>query len=385
MPRKKDNEIYSYKLKSGKIKYGFKTYIGIDKETGKSVKVTRQGFNTRKEAEQEKYRLKVEGGTKVNRKRKQSKNSKTVDDIWNIFYESQQLTLRPSTLVRNESVYKYHIEPEFGNSYINYINIDHLQKWVNDCAKNYVKYRMIVNLMKRLIGLAIYKGYATKNPFDRIIIPKKGKAAKKDSKDNYLELDELKDFLATAKTVSPQVYTFFMTSAYLGLRRGEALAIQWDDIDFDNKIAHISRTVTIDEADKKKIGPTKTRDKYRKINGIPIAEKLLDVLKEYKKYEGENNNPFLFHTATGEFYNTAIVQNWLQAIYRKNPNLKRITAHGLRHTLASLLFETNSNISVSDVQYMLGHKDSKTTLDIYTTVTKKQKKNLRNSINDLKI
>ena len=40
MPRRKDNEIYEYKLKSGKTKYGFKTYVGINKETGKPVKVT---------------------------------------------------------------------------------------------------------------------------------------------------------------------------------------------------------------------------------------------------------------------------------------------------------------------------------------------------------
>lgn len=50
MPRRKDNEIYKYKLKSGKVKFGFKTYVGINKATGKPIKVTRQGFETRKEA-----------------------------------------------------------------------------------------------------------------------------------------------------------------------------------------------------------------------------------------------------------------------------------------------------------------------------------------------
>ncbi len=44
MPRRKDNEIYKYKLKSGKVKFGFKTYVGINKATGKPIKVTRQGL-----------------------------------------------------------------------------------------------------------------------------------------------------------------------------------------------------------------------------------------------------------------------------------------------------------------------------------------------------
>lgn len=39
MPRRKDTEIYTYKLKSGKTKYGFKTYVGINKENGKAIKV----------------------------------------------------------------------------------------------------------------------------------------------------------------------------------------------------------------------------------------------------------------------------------------------------------------------------------------------------------
>lgn len=72
MPRRKDNEIYEYKLKSGKTKYGFKTYVGINKETGKPVKVTRQGFSTRKEAEQAKTVVKADGpkNTAIKRKKR---------------------------------------------------------------------------------------------------------------------------------------------------------------------------------------------------------------------------------------------------------------------------------------------------------------------------
>ena len=59
MPRRRDKEIYSYKLKkSGKIRWAFKTYIGLDPETGKAHNVTRQGFKTYKDAEQAKFDLK---------------------------------------------------------------------------------------------------------------------------------------------------------------------------------------------------------------------------------------------------------------------------------------------------------------------------------------
>lgn len=52
-------------------------------------------------------------------------------------------------------------------------------------------------------------------------------------------------------------------------------------------------------------------------------------------------------------------------------NLDKITPHGLRHTHCSLLFEAGA--SLKEVQVRLGHSDVKTTMDIYTHVTKKAK------------
>ena len=63
--------------------------------------------------------------------------------------------------------------------------------------------------------------------------------------------------------------------------------------------------------------------------------------------------------------------------------IRQITPHGLRHTLATLLYEGNPHIKPQDVQFMLGHKTVKTSLNIYTHVTKKQKKDIKDSINNL--
>ncbi|MDK6376722.1 site-specific integrase [Lactobacillus crispatus] len=380
MPRRKDNEIYSYKLKSGKTKFGFKTYVGINQETGKPVKVTRQGFATRKEAEQAKTKIKAGGAGKV--ASKQNKQRKTVNDVWQEFSATQKLSIRPSSLLRTKNLYKK-IEAEFANAYIDSINVDHLQKWTDSCARNYVEYKPIVNLFRKLIKTAIFKGWAESNPFDRVIIPKSGKKSATDSKDNYLEANDLEKFLATAKEINSKIYVFMIITVSLGLRRGEAFALQWKDLDFKNKLAHIRRTVTMTSTGAKSIGPTKTSDKYRRIDGVPMSDKLVSVLKDYHKHA--NDSKFIICNRKGDYYNTSMASIWLGKIYEKQPRLKRITTHGLRHTLASLLFETNSNITPQAVQYMLGHKDVKTTLDIYTSVTKKQKENLKRSVNDLKL
>lgn len=385
MPRKKDPEIYEYKLKSGKTRYGFKTYLGTSRETGKPIKVTRQGFVTRKEAVAAKTKLKANGATHEEKIRDDHKHTKTIDEAWKALYKFQEVALRPSSLYRKESAYTNAIAPDFGGVYINSINIDHLQKWVNKIARKYVRYRKVIGVFQEIVKFGLVKRWLRDDPFARIVIPTKGKQPTKDNKDNYLEAKELKQFLQTANQVSPQIYTFFVTTAFLGLRRGEALALKWEDLDLKNQIAYISKTVTRDSNGHKTIGPTKTNDPYRKNNGIPISNQLLSVLIAYKDLTKGDNAEFIFKNAKGDFCDTSACDKWIKKIYAKNPNLKHITTHGLRHTLASLLFEENKNISVSEVQYMLGHRNAKTTLDIYTSVTNKQKQNLLDSVNNLKL
>lgn len=373
MPRKKDSEIYEYKLKSGKTRYGFKTYLGTSRETGKPIKVTRQGFTTHKEAIAAKTKLKANGATHEEKIRDAQKHTKTIDEVWKSMCHSQELSLRPSSLYRKNSAYKNTIAPDFGEVYINAINIDHLQKWVNEMARKYVRYRKVIGVFQEIVKFGLVKRWIRDDPFGRIVIPAKGKKPKKDSKNNYLEVDELKQFLKTANQVSPKIYTFFVTTAFLGLRRGETLALKWEDLDLKNQIAYISKTVTRDTNGHKMIGPTKTNDPYRKNNGIPISDKLLSILTAYKELTKANETEYIFKNAKGDFCDTSACDKWLKKIYAKNPNLKHITIHGLRHTLATLLFEENKNISVSEVQYMLGHKNAKTTLDIYTSVTNKNR------------
>ena len=61
------------------------------------------------------------------------------------------------------------------------------------------------------------------------------------------------------------------------------------------------------------------------------------------------------------------VETSLQEFYKAHKELKPIAPHGFRHTHASLLFEAGATIK--EVQERLGHKDAKTTLNIYTHVT----------------
>lgn len=353
MPRRKDTEIYTYKLKSGKTKYGFKTYVGINKENGKAIKVTRQGFNTRKEAEAAKTKIKADGAKDVAR----------------------------SSVSKIKTIWKNEIQNEFGENYIDHIDIDHLQQFADNLAANMVKFRRPLNLLHRLIKYAIMRDWCSIDPFEKIIIPKKSLKKSTMPEKNFYELNELKEFLNSAKEHNLRYYTYFMLLGSLGLRRGEALALKWKNINFDKMTVHIEQTVTRDENNKKHIGPTKTPSSNRILT---LSDNLAKALKEYRNSQVAfySTDDYIFHTRTGNYISPSSPEDWINSVYKYNPSLRKITPHGFRHTLATLLYDGNDKITPKDVQTVLGHKRVTTALDIYTHVTKKQKENIKNSINN---
>ena len=136
----------------------------------------------------------------------------------------------------------------------------------------------------------------------------------------------------------------------------------------------------------KAIGRGKQTKLYLKTTktGKPRTLKLdditLSILKEWNKLQKQQyiklgfntlkKNQLMFSNAKNEFIQTVQVQKWMYSVQNKF-QLKRVSPHGLRHTHCSLLFEAGA--SIKEVQDRLGHSDVKTTLDIYTHITKKAK------------
>lgn len=398
MARKKDAEIKPYKLKNGETYYKLKAYIGIDPETGKQVRVTRSKLKTRKEAEDLRNKLKAQGPHAVLNNLKKSSDRKTVRDVFEIWLDIQRMESRGSTIKRLLDTWKNHTEPDFGDDYIDAVSPDHIQRYVNNLASKYVTYKNQVSQLHRLITYAIFRGWAKQDPFALVLIPKNSKKSKRDTSHNFYERDELKEFLQAMKEYDLAKYTYFLTVASLGCRRGEGLALTWKDINFDRRNVSITKTVSKDEKGKRTINAVKNGVSHI----VPMSDNLYTVLKEYQQHCEEigDTSDLLFHQENGEIHWTQQVDIWIKRFYIYNKKqvekwndahpdskpkkpIRQITPHGLRHTLATLLYEGNPNIRPKDVQFLLGHKTVKTSLNIYTHVTKKQKKDIKDSINHL--
>lgn len=189
---------------------------------------------------------------------------------------------------------------------------------------------------------------------------------------NFYSKEELQRFLQYAKSYNQKAYTFFRLLAYTGLRRGEALALKSSDIDFKENVVSVKRTLTKGLGNKVIVQTPKTSSSYRK---VAIDRNTASILKEWKQEQRKqqiviniNQDHVIFNLGKESIpLSDGCIVNW-NNIISKQSKLSRITIHGFRHTNASLLFE--AGVSMKDVQTRLGHKSVKTTMDIYTHVSK---------------
>ena len=348
-------KITSYK-KNGKTYYKFNAYLGLD-EYGKEIRTNRQGFTTKKDAEIEFLRLKEKG---LNKKT----TVLTLDDAYQEWISSYKLTVRGSTLENTVAIYKNHIQSLIGKKKIDTFTTSFMQQFINDISKKTDLFSRVKSILSRIFDMQVRNKNIPSNPCKDIILPKK--QAKSDEKiENFYNKDELTTFLKLAIEQLPfKYYVFFHLLAFTGMRRGEALALLKSDIDTENKQLFITKTLSRNQDSAKVINATKTSDGNRVID---IDDNTLTLLIQLMK---TNDGDILFIDENSNYIHLSTPIKYLDKLVKDN-DLKRITVHGLRHTHCSLLFEAGA--TVKEVQHRLGHKDIKTTLDIYTHLTKNQK------------
>ena len=212
-------------------------------------------------------------------------------------------------------------------------------------AQKTVKDRLlIINLICKY---AIGHGYTDTNPCQFIDVPKGLTKTKRKAPPTV----DRNTILRTIDTADGFFACFLMLT---GCRRGEALALTYADIDFDGKIVLINKTVEwLGNVPRIKDHP-KTESGTRV---IPLHDELLKRL-DRNAVPGE----LVFPNYKGElFSNSNVTRLWER--YRKNTGIS-VTPHQLRHQYATYLYE--AGIDVKAAQYLMGHANIQTTMDIYT-------------------
>lgn len=173
-----------------------------------------------------------------------------------------------------------------------------------------------------------------------------------------------------------------------GLRRGEVLALSWDDFNFETRMLTVHRSLTrialrnesgvvapfADGVMKSelRLGTPKTRKSSRTIE---IPHQVAKILQEHKQFQEAEQQDFLgkyggkwaaekliFTTALG----TPLDPDNFRAMFRKiaiDAGLGHRTVHEMRHTCASLMIK--AGVQPKEIQELLGHESIKVTLDFY--------------------
>ena len=174
-----------------------------------------------------------------------------------------------------------------------------------------------------------------------------------------LDRDELQRFLIQAQAEG--YYELFLLDLATGLRRGELMALQWDDLNFETGVLNVNKQVYQVNGELQLSEP-KTKNSIRKIV-LPPA--VVEVLREYKKTV---NSRWMFPSPVKEDrpLTPGVVRKRLQLIL-EHAGCKQVRFHDLRHTFATLALQ--NGMDVKTLSAMLGHVSAATTLDIYTHIT----------------
>ena len=195
-----------------------------------------------------------------------------------------------------------------------------------------------------------------RNPADDCVPPKIPKHEMK-----ILPPEQIKSYLTAAdqRGVLPMFYLELIS----GLCKGELVALQWADLDIENKTISVSKQAGRNSAGKPDITRPKTENSIRKIS---IPQDAVDLLiAEHQKHP---SNPWMFPSPkTDGMYHPDSVVNIHKKIL-KDAGLEHLRFHDLRHTFATLALQ--NGVDVKTVSSMLGHFDAGFALRTYTHVTR---------------
>ena len=370
--------IRKYTKKDGSTAYMFKAYLGTDELTGKQKYTTRRGFASRKEAQLAISRLKLDieenGFVKA--------NHDTFEEIYLLWFDSAYVnTVKESTYVKTKEMFRVHILPAFGSMKLNKISVTYCQTTVNNWCDSLAKYRVMKNYVTKVLDYSIALGLLKDNPMRKITMPKRKEIVDGEKVENYYNKEELQHFLDCIKSDGfTRWHALFRLLAFSGMRKGEALALEWKDIDFNQSTVTVNKTLARGENNKLIIQSPKTKTSFRTVSVDPGT---MQLLKEWRKEQATdflklgfntmNPSQVVFTNYKNDYMQLASVTNRINKIIKKH-DLKVITVHGLRHTHCSLLFEAGA--SIQEVKERLGHSDIQTTLNIYTHVTEKAKEGM---------
>ena len=288
------------------------------------------------------------------------------------YLKIKQNVLSPNTLPYYTRVIETHLIPLFGNMRLEEFRVHHVQEYITflcnmERGDKYVgkiqpqTVKRYTSVLRSILSLAYKLEYIENDismsrrlQFPMEIAPEV----------EVYSFEEVKSLLEALQTEPIHIRALIETAVFTGCRRAEIVGLKWSDIDFENKILHVKRSIYKVHGEK---AQEKTPKSKNGIRSLSIPQRLCDTLTEYKQQQDRckmffeddwNDLDYVFTESNGYVMNpqtpTKQFHNFL-----KRHNMRQIKFHALRHTSATLLLASGCDIKT--VSSRLGHGDIETT------------------------
>lgn len=252
-----------------------------------------------------------------------------------------------------------------------------IQKFYNGLTASGTSADSVRNTNKLLSAFFKYcvnEDYIVKSPLRSVTLPEDRKIQ---SENSYLTNADIAKVVADARTNNDSfIFTFLIFS---GLRVGEAMALTHADIDFEEGIINVNKSVghlTIEGSYQPIVSPTKTKGSTREIPLFKDIRHLLknhireEKLKHFRLCVPFSENSILFSSLTGGYLEGRNLRRRWERLC-KRLDIEKTTVHALRHTFCSILAERGVNLKTASE--LMGHSDIKVTQRVYVHVQKDEK------------
>lgn len=303
----------------------------------------------------------------------------TLEEYATTWFEAKKHDIQETTFSKYCIHYKKHIKPAFGSMVLSAIKREQVQAFINNLVELQYKQETIKGikaLLSSMLKLATADDYIHKNPCDAVKMPKVAKRKKRPAtQSEYLRLLNV----SKDHRLWVAIPLLFLT----GCRRGEILALTWQDIDFQNRCIHITKEYTVENG----TGRAFLRDTTKTpagIRDIPMCPDLYRALKRYREHDGRGKTYVLSQfrddkmTHPQVFYR--VFKNWLYDADIADD----ITPHSARHYFAVSMLK--AGVNPETLRKIMGHSDLSTTLDVYcydNELNARDTKEVLNAMRDL--
>ena len=280
--------------------------------------------------------------------------------------------VRTATANRYELIIEQYVIPRIGSVKLKKLTSRQLQKLYKELLEggrihigkgqgkglSSTTVRSVHLMLHTALERAVKERLIPRNPTEDCIAPKPRKVEMQilppDSMHAYLEA-------AKARGVLPMFYLELVT----GLRKGELVALRWEDVDIQNKTISVSKQYVRNPDGSRELTQPKTENSVRLVS---IPQTAVDLL--IQEHNRHPDSPCLFPSpVTGEMYHPDSVVKLHEKIL-KDAGLPHIRFHDLRHTFATTALQ--NGVDVKTVSSMLGHYDAGFTLRTYTHATRQK-------------